>query len=350
MPRLSKDQIVSLKQEYKDGIKPAALLGKYNITKHALYHHVGGSKKTTDVKPVEEPQTELVLSDTEENLEKIDKNFDVDPLLDFDQMMSSTTQPTHNSFTDDDIMNLGRDDNDIDMFHPSNLFKNAPQPAPKPAKGGFSIKGLLSGKGLGTDDKKTPEQIKKEVEQEQLKLVYQVRLYLYTFREHEHLFHALSIENEDKKINKYIQDLYKKKSVELKKILDFIKFHIRHNNHSVTGNFISSIFFTLIKVIEVIVTRMGIDLTGLTEELKNDPDMISNLKEVEIEMTANKLNVGAKTDILLKICTKGLAKFTENKMINQMNTLKSSDKTKSAMDQLNSKPPNEILKEKYTDL
>jgi hypothetical protein len=45
MPRMSKDQIVSLKEEYKNGEKPSALMTKYNITKHALYHHVGGSKK-----------------------------------------------------------------------------------------------------------------------------------------------------------------------------------------------------------------------------------------------------------------------------------------------------------------
>jgi len=236
------------------------------------------------------------------------------------------------------------------MFHPDNLLSASTQSTKAPSKSKFSLAGFLNGKGLGKDNKKTPQELKKEEEQKQMKLVYSVRLYLYTFRDHTHLFAALNIENDDKKINKYIQDLYKRKIPELNKLLDFIKFHIRHNNNSVSGNFISSIFFTLVKVLEVILTKMGIDLTGLSDELKNDPDMMSNLKEIEIEITSNKLNIGAKTDVLLKLCTKGLTKFTENKMINKMKSLKSVDSTKIAMDKLNAKIPNNELKEKYNDI
>ena len=42
---MSKEAIISLKDEYNNGVKPTALLSKYNITKHALYHHVGSKTK-----------------------------------------------------------------------------------------------------------------------------------------------------------------------------------------------------------------------------------------------------------------------------------------------------------------
>jgi hypothetical protein len=351
MPRMSKDQIVSLKEEYKNGEKPSALMTKYNITKHALYHHVGGSKKVnTSV------AKEKVFDDTDSEAEPTEKGDagipETDPLIDFDKLMSnSVPNERKKAVVDDDIFNVFNVDEELDPFHPSNLLEDK---SSKPAQSGkaksLSLRGLMSGKGLGEDLKKTPEEKKKEEEEERLKLVYQVRMYLYTFRDHDHLFTALSIENDNKKINRFIQDLYKKKSADLKKLLHFIKFHIRHNNHSVTGNFVSSILFTLIRVLELIVTRFGIDISGLSEELKSDPEMISNLKEIEIEMTANKLNVGAKADILLKICTKGLSKFTENKMINKMKSMQTCDKSKQAMDQLNSKPINNELKNKYNDL
>jgi hypothetical protein len=289
-------------------------------------------------------------------LQKIFLNIPgTDPLIDFDKLMSnSASNERKKAVVDDDIFNVFNVDEALDPFHPSNLLQDKLESGSKTAQSGkeksFSLRGFMSGKGLGEDSKKTPEEKKKEEEEERLKLVYQVRMYLYTFRDHDHLFTALSIENDNKKINRFIQDLYKKKSADLKKLLHFIKFHIRHNNHSVTGNFVSSILFTLIRVLELIVTRFGIDISGLSEELKSDPEMISNLKEIEIEMTANKLNVGAKADILLKICTKGLSKFTENKMINKMKSLQTSDKSKQAMDQLNSKPINNELKNKYNDL
>jgi hypothetical protein len=348
---MSKDQIASLKDEYKSGVKPSELMGKYNITKHALYHHVGGSKRKNILEKQEDATVNLPFESDDEVIEPSPYlvNTEVeDPLIDFEQIASAPHKSR--AINEDDIFNITTEktfNGDFDLFHPDNILTGSVPPV-KPEK--WSISNLLKTKNIGKEEKKSHEQIKKEEEQERLKLVYQVRLYLYTFRDQEHLFSALSIENDNKKINKYIHDLYKRKVPELKKLLDFIKFHIRHNNNSVTGNFVSSIFFTILKVVEMILTRMGIDLTGLAEELKNDPDVVSNLKEIEIEMTANKLNVGAKTDILLKICTKGLAKFTENKMINNMKAVKSVDSTKVAMDKLNTKPLNSDLKQKYDDI
>jgi len=95
---------------------------------------------------------------------------------------------------------------------------------------------------------------------------------------------------------------------------------------------------------------MGIDVTGLSDELRNDKDIMNNLKEIEIEMAGNKLNLGPKSDILLKLCSKGLTKFTENKMMNKMKEIQKGDSTKSAMDKLNTKPLNSELKDKYSDI
>ena len=348
MPRMSKQNIASLKDEYNKGEKPKALLERYNITKHALYHHVGSKKKANVVEPIQEADMQEIEFDAMPDMEE--QTGTEDPLIDFEQIAQSAPQKRNNKnlVDDDDIFNLTQEnDNNIDLFHPDNLLSSNNKPA-KEEK--WSLAGFFNKSKIGKDDKKSPEEVRKEEEQTRLKLVYQVRLYLYTFRDSDNMFVALGIENDNKKINKYIQDLYKRKVPELKKVLDFIKFHIRHNNNSVTGNFCSSIFFTIIKVVEVILTKMGIDLTGLSDELRNDPDVVSNLKEIEIEMTSNKMNLGAKTDILLKICTKGLAKFTENKMINKVKSMKNGDTSKTVMDTLNSKPVNDELKNKYNDI
>ena len=56
------------------------------------------------------------------------------------------------------------------------------------------------------------------------------------------------------------------------------------------------------------------------------------------------------TDILLKLCTRGLAKFSENKVMNKMKEIQNKDFGKDAMDKLNTKPINENLKDKYSDI
>ena len=350
---MSKDQIANMKTEYISGIKPKALMEKYNISKHALYHHVDKSdvdksnvitEKIPKVKTIEQVKTIIKTPELISPNIKIDNIIEKeDPLIDFEQM--NKPQKINKMSEQDFNMNLFEDDtDDMDLFNPSNLLKEVK--APKQDK--FSIKSFFS----KTKEPKvlSPEEEMKQTEEEQLKLVYQVRMYLYTFRDIENLFSALNLDNEDKKINKYIQDLYKKKKPELIKLLDFIKFNVRHSNNTVVTNFYSSIFFTFVKVLESIITRIGVDLTGLTDELKNDKEIIMNLKEIEIEMIGNKLNLGPKVDILLKICTKSLTKYTENTMINSMKNLNKNDVTKDISAKLNCKPKNDILEEKYMEL
>ena len=374
MPRMSKDQIVSLKEEYKNGIKPSELLSKYNITKHALYHHVGKGKSQETIKPVapdatlksskdflpQKKDVNVFYSDNVSDVDVVDANMRnfasvEDPLIDFDQIEDRQSNRNRQlTITDEDIFNITRDPNedmDFDLFHPNNLLNDiAEKPiSEKPKKWNTSI--FTKGK-LGEDDKKkSPEELKKELEQERLRLVFQIRLYLYTFREQNGLFASLNIDKtDDKKINKFVQDLYKRRVPDLKKLLDFVKFQVRNDNHICTGNFISNVFFTLIKVFEMIITRFGVDITGLCDDLKNDKEIINNMKEIEIEMTANKMNLGPKTDILLKLCTRGLAKFSENKVMNKMKEIQNKDFGKDAMDKLNTKPINENLKDKYSDI
>ena len=349
---MSKDQIANMKTEYISGIKPKALMEKYNISKHALYHHVDKSdvdksnviaEKIPKVKTIEQVKTIIKTPELISPNIKIDNTGIEDPLIDFEQM--NKPQKINKISEQDFNMNLFEDDNDdMDLFNPSNLLKEVK--APKQDK--FSIKSFFS----KTKEPKvlSPEEEMKQTEEEQLKLVYQVRMYLYTFRDIENLFSALNLDNEDKKINKYIQDLYKKKKPELIKLLDFIKFNVRHSNNTIVSNFYSSIFFTITKVLETIITRIGVDLTGLTDELKNDKEIIMNLKEIEIEMIGNKLNLGPKVDILLKICTKSLTKYTENTIINSMKNLNKNDVTKDISAKLNCKPKNDILEEKYMEL
>ena len=59
MPRMSKIQIAEMKNEYNNGIKPKDLMSKYNISKHALYHHVDKEKAVKT--------KEAVIEKTEKN-------------------------------------------------------------------------------------------------------------------------------------------------------------------------------------------------------------------------------------------------------------------------------------------
>ena len=341
MPRMSKIQIAEMKNEYNNGIKPKDLMSKYNISKHALYHHVDKEKavKTKEAVIEKTEKTETI----EQPIQQLTQP--VDPLIDFDLINNPKKQIK--AVEPDFNMNLFEDDKtmDMDLFNPSNLLKEEKQES-KPEK--FSLKQFFT---KSKEVKKlTPEEEAKKEDEEQLKLVYQVRMYLYTFRDIDNLFSALNIENEDKKINKYIQDLYRKKKPELIKLLDFIKFNVRHSNNAVSSTFYSSIFFTIIKVLETIITRVGVDLTGLSDDLKNDKDLMMNLKEIEIEMIGNKVNMGPKVDILLKICTKSLTKYTENSLINSMKKIDKNDVTKDITSKLSCKPKNEVLEAKYNDI
>ena len=334
MPRLTKEQVQNMKTEYNSGISPKSLMSKYNITKHGLYHHIDKDKN----KIIQPPQNETEVNEPQPQPQS--QPQPEDPLIDFEKLNKTSKQqyPAEVDF------NIFDDIGDDALFNPDNLLKEPIKPKQEEK---FSLKQFFT----KTKEPKTitpEEQIKKD-EEEQLKLVYQVRMYLYTFRDIDNLFSALNIDNNDKQINKYIQDLYKKKKPELLKLLDFIKFNVRHSNNTVATNFYSSIFFTVVKVFEAILTRVGVDLTGLSDDLKQDKDIIMNLKEIEIEMIGNKLNLGPKMDILLKICTKSVTKYTENSLINSIKKVDKGDITKNISSTLSCKPKNEILEKKYND-
>lgn len=334
MAKLTREQVAALRADRANGMTPKALQDKYGISKRTVYNYIGGSgdATVTEAPPTEE---EKHVSFNEPSVE-----VDEDPIIDFEKMESNAAAPMRESIFEmkDDI------DSVFDIKHLLREERDGPPP-PK-----LNVNKLVKGRGSINDGDKTPEDIKKEAEQERLKLVYQVRLYLYTFKDCDNLFLALNVEQQDKKINKFIQDLYRRKTVELVKLLDFIKFHIRHNNNQVHGNFCSGIFFTVTKMMELILSRIGFDITGLTDDLRNDRDIVSNLKEIEIEMTAGRFNVGPKTDVLLKLCQASLSKYTQNKLISKMKQASSKQTIGVAMDKLQSKPPNVDLEKKYDDL
>ena len=147
-----------------------------------------------------------------------------------------------------------KDDFD-DVFNIDHLLR---EDKPKPEEAKFNYNSLLKGKIKKPQEQK--EETDKEKEQSRLKKVYQVRLYLYTFKDCDNLFLALNVEQNDKKINKFIQDLYRRKEADLEKLLDFIKFHIRHNNNTVQGNFCTGVFFTITKILELFLLKVGIDV------------------------------------------------------------------------------------------
>ena len=195
------------------------------------------------------------------------------------------------------------------------------------------------------------EDKEKLIEKERLSVVYQIRLYLTTFRDEKQLFFALNLDGDDeRKINNFIRDLYRKRLPDLEKLLDFIKFHVRNNNGQITGNLLTNIFFTIIKVLEMILYKFGLDVTGLAEDMRNDKEVVSCLKEIEIESVASRIQFSPKVDLILKLCMKSVQKFSENKIMTFNKDKASKINTKGIGNELSSKPPNEELKEKYSDL
>ena len=394
MPQLTDKQRATLIKEHKAGARPKDLQEKYNISKKTFYNNVRKAeqkkstilKKHVEVKKVnkessdensdssdEEEEKKLVekkqparkeessdsrsesekeevkeeVKEEEKEKEKMDplpKTVEaVDNLVDFELLNAPPQLPKKTEITDFDIMNLIYEPSDASKFDPSHLLRDEPAES-KPKGKGFSIKSLLSGKNMGKEEKElSKEEKEKLMEKERLGVVYQIRLYLMTFRDEEHLFSELNLESNDKKINKFIQDLYKKNKHDLVKILDFIKFHVRHNNGNVTGNLLINGFFVVIKVLEVICFKFGLDITGLADDMKKDKDVINCLKEIEIESVASKVQLGVKTDLILKLCIKSVAKYSENKLM-KMTKAKDEGQGKIIADKLSSKPLNEVLK------
>ena len=150
---MSKIQISEMKNEYNNGIKPKDLMTKYNISKHALYHHVDkekASKSIIEKTEVQEPIQQLIQP--------------VDPLIDFDLINNPKKQIK--AVEPDFNMNLfeNEDTMDMDLFNPNNLLKEEKQEA-KPQK--ISLKQFFT---KSKEVKKlTPEEEDKKEDEEQLK-------------------------------------------------------------------------------------------------------------------------------------------------------------------------------------
>ena len=135
-----------------------------------------------------------------------------DPVIDFEKL---DAPPAKSVVSDEDLFHFPGIEEALDknLFHPTYLTSTAYKNQPEEKKEKFSVKRFFSDKNKPKN--KTPEQLAKEQEERRLKLAYQVRLYLYTFRNDEHLFSALNLQPDDKTINKYIQDLYIKKRAKI---------------------------------------------------------------------------------------------------------------------------------------
>ena len=77
----------------------------------------------------------------------------------------------------------------------------------------------------------------------------------------------------------------------------------------------SNTVLLLSKFIEVAGGKVGLKLDGLTEDIQQDEEIQSLLKELSIEFEASKPYFGAKTDITLKLLMKIGQKHSMNKII-----------------------------------
>lgn len=172
-----------------------------------------------------------------------------------------------------------------------------------------------------------------EHENERLKSVQKIRMYLNTFEDLHDLHIIPKQKNGEPDIDKYMISLYTKKQEELDKLEHFIVFHVRNNMTSKTSSKIAHhTFETLCRVLEFTLSKVGVHAQGLTDDIMNDEDVDRCLKEILIESELYKLSYGPKSDLLIKLGMKILEKDSknriENKLLNKVDDAKGSHTSK----------------------
>ena len=304
-------------QDYKNGKSAKEVFKAYpDVKRSSFYYHL---KKASNNIEESKEQLEPVQVD-KINLEQqaIEPTFDIldniQPQVieaeDFG-MLNTQSKPEFGPSEDDFMNDFGHLLQNNNIFQPENITQPKPE-VPKaeiPKKESSLIKNFFKKQPKTEEEKQKDKEQKQELDEiKRFRLVHQIRLYVYNY-DLDHL-HIIKPNKE-----KFVVDLYNKSEKELNKLLNFIKFHVRFNYKQVSNSLMSNTVLLLSKFIEVAGGKVGLKLDGLTEDIQQDEEIQSLLKELSIEFEASKPYFGAKTDITLKLLMKIGQKHSMNKMI-----------------------------------
>ena len=143
--------------------------------------------------------------------------------------------------------------------------------------------------------------------------------------------------------------LYSKKEQDLDKILNFIRFHVRNNiNENSSIKLASNVLETGVKVIEHVLLVVGVKSQNLTKNVMADEDIIRCVKEILIDNSITSLNLGPKSDLMLKLGMKVVSCDSQNRIEHRIEAQARSPSRQAKVDP--DAPLNEVLAAKYQDL
>jgi hypothetical protein len=285
-------------------------------------------------------QTQDLIADT-----FLDSLLPTQPLQQSKPLMPSSDL-TGGLFDPDDL---------VEIFHPDTLAKPEPKPEPKSKSKSSNLIGKSKSWWLSAP-KKPPTEKEKVLEEdnEQLCLVQKIRLYFVHFPELSKLHIVPKKKNStEPDTEKFLISLYTKKTLELEKILNFVRFHTRNSlNENSSIKVASNVLETGVKILELTLVTVGVQAQGLSRDVVADPDIVRCLKEILIDSSITSLNIGPKTDLAIKIGMRIVQQDSQNRIetrMKEVEDVKSRIKAKVAED----KPKSKVsvsLEEKYSDL
>eukprot|EP00035_Acanthoeca_spectabilis_P017077 m.356709 g.356709 ORF g.356709 m.356709 type:complete len:354 (-) comp16606_c0_seq6:3471-4532(-) len=230
-----------------------------------------------------------------------------------------------------------------DIFQPETLTVPVKAKSESKPLAGITKASWFSGKGpktvLGLTESEQQE------DNEQLVLVQKIRLYFVHFPELQKLHIVTKKKNTDEPdTEKWLISLYNKKRADLEKTLNFIRFHVRNNiNENSSIKLASNVLETGVKVLEHVLLSVGVQSQDLTKNVLADDDIKRCLKEILIDNSINSLNIGAKSDLVLKLGMKIVSTDSQNRIDKQINQ-------QAAKAQGTPSNLNDDLAKKYSDL
>eukprot|EP00049_Salpingoeca_infusionum_P016638 m.342258 g.342258 ORF g.342258 m.342258 type:complete len:339 (+) comp16121_c0_seq16:2263-3279(+) len=318
-------------QDYKSGKSAKEVLKAYpDVKRSSFYYHLKKSNNNLDnqVQQVERfEQDKINLNPIAETFTEVEQpQFDIldnqPQIFEAEDFGLLNTQSKSGPTEADFMADFGHLLQNANTFQPENITQPKPDP-PKvevPVKESSLFKNFFKKKPKTEEEKQIEQQQKKDADEiKRFRLVHQIRLYVYNYD----LDHLNIIKPNREK---FVYDLYNKNETELNKLLNFIKFHIRFQNKQVSNSLMSNTVLLLSKFVEVAGGKVGLQLDGLTEDIQQDEEIQSLLKEISIEFEASKPYFGAKTDITLKLLMKIGQKHSMNKMISGMKPQKQETK------------------------
>jgi hypothetical protein len=354
--KIHKERWNALVQEHLNGKTLAQIVRENDdVKKSALRYHVKKARAANeptqnepDDKQGEDTAAPQKVEQVVEEPPSIPKPAAVKPTAIITKKRAAVQDDFLHSFAPEQFKQAPRSNSAVDqifsindIFQPETLQKPLVTKEKEKPLAGKSKSWWLSGKS--EVQKKREKDL--EDDNEQLVLVQKIRLYFTHFPELSKLHIVTRKRGTDEPdTEKWLISLYGKTQPELEKLLNFIKFHVRNNmSENSSVKLASNVLETSVKILEHVLLRVGVQSQDLTKDVMSDEDISRCVKEILIDHSVTSLNLGPKSDLLLKLGMKIVACDSHNRIEQQIEKQTKNDKRTDV-------PLSPSLVEKYKDL